>query len=847
MKLPYIAIKNQIILPYSSDEIKVGKTRSLISLDKAKQLQKANKNNPTIVLVFLNNDSNNEYLTLDDILKYGVLAKIKKATTDSNDVATVELETLDRVLIKNFVHDKNNDIEATEVDYEYVKYDSESKADIKPLNKYKDQLITLVKELKPWFISDIKDNNSDFIPSLVRILDQQLLSSKEHENAIFSLLGKLSILMDIEDLRAIILLEKVEDLYAKTFNLINKIIKLGNIEKEISSTMRNDLDDQQRDFLLREKMRQIKKMLGEEDGSKEVDNILKNENKKAQYPDYVLETIQNEQARLASMMPSSPEANVSKTYIELLLKLPWRKINKEVIDIDNVRKILDKHHYGLEKPKKRIIEFISVLSHTKNKEGDKNYVPIKGEPDCFIDNKLFINKLGTVTNEQVNNIPILTLIGPPGVGKTTLAKSIAEALNRKFIKISLGGVKDEAEIRGHRRTYVGAMPGKIITAIKKAGVSNPVILLDEIDKMSADFRGDPVSAMLEVLDPEQNANFQDHYLDLEYDLSKVLFIATANYFDSIPAPLIDRVELLELSTYTIIEKIQIAKAYLIPKVLEQNLLDKKQFQISDDVIEYLITRYTRESGVRELKRILDSIARKIVVKILDKKVDKEFVITKEIATEFLGPIIFEPDENENKSQVGVVNGLAYTSYGGSTLAIEVTTYPGKEGLKLTGQLKDVMKESAQTALSFVRHNAKKFDITDFDFDNTTIHIHVPEGAIPKDGPSAGVTFTTSIISALSNKPVPANIGMTGEITLRGKVLPIGGLKEKSLAASKFGIKTIFIPKDNALHLVDIPEEVKKEVKFIPVQYYDEIYEHIFAHQLSKVNKESKNKKTVNSK
>ena len=305
--------------------------------------------------------------------------------------------------------------------------------------------------------------------------------------------------------------------------------------------------------------------------------------------------------------------------------------------------------------------------------------------------------------------------------------------------------------------------------------------------------------------------------------------------------------MLELSTYTIIEKIQIARNYLIPKVLEQNLLDKKQFQISDDVIEYLITRYTRESGVRELKRILDSIARKIVVKILDKKIDKEFVITKEIATEFLGPIIFEPDENENKSQVGVVNGLAYTSYGGSTLAIEVTTYPGKDGLKLTGQLKDVMKESAQTALSFVRHNAKKFDITDFDFDNTTIHIHVPEGAIPKDGPSAGVTFTTSIISALSNKPVPANIGMTGEITLRGKVLPIGGLKEKSLAASKFGIKTIFIPKDNARHLVDIPEEVKKEVKFIPVQYYDEIYEHIFAHQLSKTNKESKNKKTVNSK
>ena len=820
-KLPFLAIKSQVIFPNSNkDTIKVGKKRSLLAIERAKKAQGEFKNK--LFITFFKNNASDE-LTLENIYKIGVLVDIEN-TSVKNSITYVDLSSAQRYEIKDIIGENELD--------NYIEFNELPKVDnneLKQLNVIKNRLLDLIEyAIKKYKFSQeaykpITDRDYDWIKNR---LMEPIETVEQYENTFWKIVNYISRVFELEEKYDLINTISTFSLYEKLVNKISEKIKFIDLENTINSTMHGDLEDQQRDFMLREKMRQIRKMLND-DSSNKIQEVEKDEEKQKRYPKYVLDAIKSEQARLSSMMPSSPEANVSKTYIDLLLELPWRKISKEIIDIDNVRKILDKHHYGLEKPKERILEFISVLTHTKNKENKEIYLPIKDDNENFIDTKLFINKLGSSTNEAVNNIPILTLIGPPGVGKTTLAKSIAEALNRKFIKVSLGGVKDEAEIRGHRRTYVGAMPGKIINAIKKSGVSNPVILLDEIDKMSADFRGDPVSAMLEVLDPEQNANFQDHYLDLEYDLSKVLFIATANYYDSIPAPLIDRVELLELSTYTTIEKIQIAKNYLMPKIYEQNKLEKSQLIIDDKVIEFIIRNYTRESGVRELKRLLDSIARKIVVKILDKKIEKNFVVDIEVAKEFLGPIKFSEDENENIAQVGVVNGLAYTSYGGSTLAIEVTTFPGKEGLKLTGSLKDVMKESAQIALAYVRHNAKKFDI-DFDFDNNSIHIHVPEGAVPKDGPSAGVTFTTSIISALSNKKVPANVGMTGEITLRGKVLPIGGLKEKSLAASQFGIKKIFIPFDNERNLIDVPAEVKKEVKFIPVKYYDEIYKELFS-------------------
>ncbi len=823
MKIPFIAIKNQIIIPYSKnlETIKIGKQNSINSLNLA-----IDKYDSTFLATFLK--PSNKTITnpsLKDLEEFGVLVYIH-TLDNKNGVYTIEVKAANRCKILDIKTSKRGDEEIKLVECQ------EETLENKGALEFEKKRLVIGDKLKE--LSNVPNYGIDGPGDDVvfRNIHKNLLENKnldstdKYSRESWELISSLRKLFTKDEILNLLNYSDLSTRYDEIIKKLTNKAKFVEFDKEISNNLHEDMEEQQRDFYLREKLRQIRKMLKEDDGGKSADDIEKNEDLKRQYPDYVLQALRAEQTRMSSMMQSSPEANISKTYIELILALPWRKVSKELIDINLVREILDKNHYGLEKAKERILEFISVLTHTKSKNESSEYVSIKGEEDKFIDSNLFVTKAGSTSNKPVNNIPILTLIGPPGTGKTTLAKSIAESLNRKFIKVSLGGVKDESEIRGHRRTYVGAMPGKIISAIKKAGVSNPVILLDEIDKMSSDFRGDPTSAMLEVLDPEQNANFQDHYLDLEYDLSKVLFIATANYYDSIPAALIDRVELLELSTYTIKEKVEIAKSHLMPKIYSQNALTEKQIQISDEILEFIVRFYTRESGVRELKRILDSIARKIVVRILDKKIKDSFVVTKDVVIEFLGPVKFEDDENENKAQVGVVNGLAYTSFGGSTLAIEVTTFPGKEGLRLTGQLKDVMKESAQIALAYVRSNAKKFGI-DFDFDNNSIHIHVPAGAIPKDGPSAGVTFTTSIISALSKRPVPANIGMTGEITLRGKVLPIGGLKEKSLAATQFGIKKIFIPHDNFKNLNDVPQEVKKEVTFIPVKYYDEIYDEIF--------------------
>ncbi|PZW00586.1 endopeptidase La [Metamycoplasma auris] len=834
MILPFIPIKKQILLPYDTDQIRVGKPNSVLAMMQSLE-NKEYKNK--ILITFIKDEfaRETEITNRDMIEDIAVVATVKNST-ENNGVYTLKLNCSAAVKLGDLLKLDENDKSSPLIfgSYEQI-IEPKGLISIELLQKSLKKLDDFIAK-KPSNQSDAKffnPNTFDFAAAetfrkfiVNEIIDVETTTYKEPQlnEKIWTIIKIIKTHLTREDL--------IKLLHLKNDELINEVVAIlslkfesVNVDYELSKKMNEEMENSQRDFLVREKIKQLRSMLND-DSTNNAEKIEKDPEESKRYPSYVLEALKIEQARLASMMASSPEANITKNYIDLILALPWRKVSKELIDINHVRKILDKHHSGLEKPKQRILEFISVLTHTKSKNADEEYIAIKNDNEHFIDKNLFVHKTGETLNNPVNNIPILTLIGPPGTGKTTLAKSIAEALQRRFIKVSLGGVKDESEIRGHRRTYVGAMPGKIISAIKKAGVSNPVILLDEIDKMSSDFRGDPTSAMLEVLDPEQNPNFQDHYLDLEYDLSKVLFIATANYYDSIPAALIDRVELLELSTYTTAEKIEIAKTHLMPKVLEQNALTESQMKISSEMLEFIICSYTRESGVRELKRLLDSIARKIVVKILDKEITDSFDVSEEIIIDFLGPIKFEEDENENKDQVGVVNGLAYTSFGGSTLAIEVTTFPGKEGLKLTGHLKDVMKESAQIALAYVRANAEKFGI-DFDFDNKSIHIHVPAGAIPKDGPSAGVTFTTSIISALSKKAVPANIGMTGEITLRGKVLPIGGLKEKSLAAAQFGIKKIFIPYDNAKNLIDVPEEVKKEVEFIPVKYYEEIFDALF--------------------
>ncbi|MGX9358732.1 endopeptidase La [Mycoplasma sp. 2575] len=829
MQLPFIPVKKQIILPQSMDEIRVGKKNSVLALQSA--LDSKESNNKILITFIKEQYINAEVITSSSMLEdYGVVALIKESS-ENKGVYKISLDA-DKIVKINEIHSSDTNPEAPLI-YASFEYKNEKgqKVDIEKIKNSIEYLNNFVLKLEPQTdknFSSISKQVFNFEKVKDFAMQMNSLVKYNKEEKIDELIWKNFAIIREAFTRDELLGFLSLDIYDLIKNIADRLAwkkESTNIDIEITKKLNEEMESSQRDFLLREKMKQLRQMLNDE-SQNNAENMEKDPETSRKFPKYVIEALKTEQARLAAMMASSPEANISKTYIDLILALPWRKVSKELIDINHVREVLNKHHFGLEKPKKRILEFISVLTHKQNQKETGDYLPIKNDSDHFIDTKLFVHKTGDTLNNPVNNIPILTLIGPPGTGKTTLAKSIAEALKRKFIKVSLGGVKDESEIRGHRKTYVGAMPGKIISAIKKAGVSNPVILLDEIDKMSSDFRGDPTSAMLEVLDPEQNANFQDHYLDLEYDLSKVLFIATANYFDSIPPALVDRVELLELSTYTTAEKLEIAKAHLMPKVLEQNSLKESQIQIDDEVIKFIILSYTRESGVRELKRLLDNIARKIVVKILDNEIKDEFRVSKDVVVDFLGPIRFEDDENENRDQIGVVNGLAYTSFGGSTLAIEVTTFPGKDGIKLTGHLKEVMKESAQIALGYVRANAEKFGIN-FDFDNKAIHIHVPAGAIPKDGPSAGVTFTTSIISALTRKPVPANIGMTGEITLRGKVLPIGGLKEKSLAACQFGIKKIFIPYDNIKNLVDVPEEVKKEVTFVPVKYYEEIFDDIF--------------------
>lgn len=561
---------------------------------------------------------------------------------------------------------------------------------------------------------------------------------------------------------------------------LEKEKEMDEVEKRINETVKKRIDQGQKDYYLREKLTAIKEELGDVvEQDKDAENIRQRlENNP--YPETIKKKVKDELSRYEMLPMASGETGIIKTYIDWLMDLPWWQETTDIKDLNQAQAILDADHYGLEKVKERILEYLAVKQMTNSLKA-----------------------------------PILCLVGPPGVGKTSLAKSVARSLDRKFVKISLGGVRDEAEIRGHRRTYLGAMPGRIIQGMKKAGVINPVFLIDEIDKMASDYKGDPSSAMLEVLDPEQNALFSDHYIEEAYDLSHVLFIATANYLENIPEALRDRLEIIQLSSYTDVEKTHIAREHLLPKQLEENGLKPSQLKISDEMILYLIRYYTREAGVRQLERTLGTICRKTVLAIL-KDHKKSITLTKKRIKEWLGNEKVDYGHKEKKDQIGTVTGLAYTSFGGDILQIEANRFEGKGRLILTGKLGDVMKESASIALDYIKAHAKEFHIDPKKFEDCDIHIHVPEGAVPKDGPSAGVTMTTALVSCFSEIPVKANLAMTGEVTLRGNVLPIGGLKEKSLAAYRSGITTILIPKENVRDLDEIPQEVKDAVTFIPV-------------------------------
>ncbi|MGZ9431393.1 endopeptidase La [Mycoplasma sp. CB776] len=824
--------KNKMLL-LNFDEVFLF-TKKVIRLDEQefkflwKEREKYGENNdlsegfPVVISHFdLWIDSTMNMEVIPDEEKVGIVWRIIDIKREMKTFVELNmLPTAQKVKINSFspVDKSFSRIIGQDVDAEFIKFNSSSLGAVKAgIRKMEEEFSnhSFLKPIKEFFeplfsLKNLMDENEIIFPLLA--IAEEVDLPKEYKKRLIFATDNLQRLAAMAD-------------------FINSLIQERAIVNEIENKMKKTLDKQQKEFILREKMRAIRQTLGDEDSQEEKnEKELFKKDDENKFPLEVREIIKNETRKLKGMLSSSPEANVTKNYLDLIYNLPWRKVKIDHLDIEQASKELAKKHFGLKDVKERILEFLAVLTNIKNKNDEKKLNIIKPLPteNAALDLSLFDKH----SNKLNNNMPILTLVGPPGTGKTSIAQSISDAIGRKMIKISLGGVRDESEIRGHRRTYVGAMPGKIINAIKKAGVSNPVILLDEIDKMSSDFRGDPASAMLEVLDPEQNKFFQDHYLETEYDLSKVIFIATANYFDGIPEALADRMEIIELSSYTLLEKKEIAKNHLLDKVLSETQLDKKYFNIDLETIEYIIKSYTREAGVRDLKRNLDKIARKIIVKLLKNEIskDKDFIVDKKVVTDMLGIEKFSDDINETKPQIGIVNGLAYTAYGGSTLSIEVNTVPStKAEIKLTGQLKDVMRESAEIAISYVRANAKEFGI-DFDFENNQIHIHVPEGAVPKDGPSAGVTFTTAIISALAKKPVSPTIGMTGEITLRGKVLAIGGLKEKTLAAYKFGIKTIFIPKDNEKNIVDLAEEVKENITFHPVSNYQEIYNYIFKSQ-----------------
>lgn len=752
--LPLIPLRGLTVFPNTTVNFDVGRKKSVAAVTDAVK----NRNGKIILCRQINTDESNP--KPDGIYTVGVLARVVQVISTGGETLRIIVDGIKKVKVTGYVDNPDFFVASYEPMKELHARTVEAKA-------YRRKCMSVVEE--HYFVGERATK------------DVYNILNETEEPVAF--LYRAAHLMDISDRQGFLEIDDVIDKYELLLDFLEDELEIAKVEKKINRKVRESIDKGQKEYYLREQIKAIQEELGDEDDD---DLLLKAD--KLPIPEESKKKLKKDIERNAKMPTSSPDYAISRNYFDFVFDLPWGIESEDNNDIENARKILDEDHYGLEKIKERILEFLAVRQLTDEKRE-----------------------------------PIICLVGPPGVGKTSIVKSIARALNRKYVRMSLGGIRDEAEIRGHRKTYVGAMPGRIISNIRIAGTMNPVFLLDEIDKLASDFKGDPSSALLEVLDPEQNNAFRDNYLEIPFDLSKVIFITTANNPDAIPAPLYDRMEIIEMSGYTPEEKLQIAKKHLIGKQLKAHGISEDRLSFTDDGIEKIIYSYTRESGVRGLEKEIANVMRKVAVKIVSGDAQDKIVVTKDNVKEFLGVEKYLENEKPEHSEVGAATGLAWTAVGGEILTIEVSIVSGKGEILLTGHLGDVMKESARTAISYIHAHADDYDIPERAFKDKDIHIHVPEGAIPKDGPSAGITIATAVFSALTGKGVRNDVAMTGEITLRGKVLPIGGLKEKSLAAMRAGIKKVLIPVDNMKDLADIPESVKNGVKFIPVENVSEVF------------------------
>lgn len=759
LRLPMLPLRGMIVFPGMIINLDVGRERSIKAVETAMNTTKK---------IFLVTQKSAETMdpSAKDLYTYGLVAEIKQMLKLPNGAMRVLVEGLTRGSIITIEDIPGSNFECI---IDTLSDENDNSNEVEALKRM------LVETFEKWVLASKK------------VTSEVLLTFKDQPDpgrVADMVAGYLTV--DIADKEKVLEAVDVKERLTLLYEFLCKELEIANIEKNISQQVRKQIEQNQKEYYLREQIKAINKELNDGDERQSEVDEYKAKMKELELPEDLVKKLDKELDRLYKMPPMMAESAVIRNYLDVVLDLPWNKFTEDNFDLVKAAEILDADHYGLQKVKERILEYLAVRALAKTNKG-----------------------------------PILCLVGPPGVGKTSLAQSVAKAIGRKFTRISLGGVRDEAEIRGHRRTYIGAMPGRLIHGMQTCGSANPVFLLDEVDKMASDFRGDPAAALLEVLDPEQNSKFSDHYVEYPYDMSHVFWIVTANSLETIPPALLDRMELIELSSYTDEEKTKIAQLHLLPKERKANGLTTKTFSLAPHTIEHIIRDYTREAGVRNLERKIGALCRKAARKIVEGTAKSVKVTPKNIA-EFLGPAIFVDGDLRAKAEVGTCTGLAWTSVGGEVLKVEAVVCDGKGQLALTGKLGDVMKESAQAAYTYIRSRAKKLGLDPKFNEKTDIHIHVPEGAIPKDGPSAGITMATAMESALTNRKIKADLAMTGEITLTGKVLPIGGLKEKVLAANRFRIKTVIIPAQNVKDLEEIPEKVRENMTFIPVEHMDQV-------------------------